>query len=39
MVINGRQLVDSLQSMGFKHVYSVAGGYSAWQAAGYKCTN
>ena len=29
----------SLQSMGFKHVYSVAGGFSAWQASGYECTS
>lgn len=29
----------SLQQMGFKHVYSVAGGFLAWQAAGYECTN
>ena len=29
----------SLQSMGFKQVYSVEGGYLAWQAAGYECTN
>lgn len=29
----------SLQQMGFKHVYSVAGGFLAWQAAGYGCTN
>jgi len=29
----------SLQQMGFKHVYSVAGGFLAWQAAGYECTD
>jgi rhodanese-related sulfurtransferase len=29
----------SLQQMGFKHVYSVAGGFLAWQAAGFECTN
>ncbi len=29
----------SLQQMGFKDVYSVAGGFLAWQAAGYDCTN
>ena len=29
----------SLQQMGFKNVYSVAGGFLAWQAAGYKCVN
>lgn len=28
----------SLQQMGFKHVYSVAGGFLAWQAAGFECT-
>lgn len=28
-----------LQRMGFKHVYSVAGGFLAWQAAGYECTH
>lgn len=27
----------SLQQMGFKNVYSVAGGFLAWQAAGYPC--
>ncbi|WP_415225704.1 rhodanese-like domain-containing protein [Psychromonas sp.] len=29
----------SLQMMGFKDVYSVAGGFLAWQAAGYDCAN
>lgn len=29
----------SLQQMGFKNVYSVAGGFLAWQAAGFECTN
>ena len=29
----------SLQQMGFKNVYSVAGGFLAWQAAGYACAN
>ncbi|MFT6925427.1 MAG: rhodanese-related sulfurtransferase [Psychromonas sp.] len=29
----------SLQQMGFKHVYSVAGGFLAWQAAGFECSN
>ncbi|PKH01158.1 sulfurtransferase [Psychromonas sp. MB-3u-54] len=28
----------SLQQMGFKDVYSVAGGFLAWQAAGFECT-
>ena len=28
----------SLQQMGFKNVYSVAGGFLAWQSAGYPCT-
>jgi len=28
----------SLQMMGFKDVYSVAGGFLAWQAAGYAAT-
>lgn len=27
----------SLQQMGFKNVYSIAGGFLAWQAAGYSC--
>ena len=27
----------SLQMMGFKDAYSVAGGFLAWQAAGYAC--
>ncbi|HEY5716600.1 MAG TPA: rhodanese-like domain-containing protein [Psychromonas sp.] len=29
----------SLQQMGFKNVYSVAGGFVAWQAAGYECAS
>jgi len=29
----------SLQQMGFKRIYSVAGGFLAWQAAGYECTD
>lgn len=27
----------SLQQMGFKNVHSIAGGFLAWQAAGYSC--
>ncbi|WP_372881235.1 rhodanese-like domain-containing protein [Psychromonas sp.] len=29
----------SLQQMGFENVYSVAGGFLAWQAAGYVCSD
>ena len=29
----------SLQLMGFSNVYSIAGGFIAWQAANYPCTN
>lgn len=28
---------NSLQLMGFENVYSIAGGFLAWQAAGYPC--
>ncbi|PKF61506.1 sulfurtransferase [Psychromonas sp. psych-6C06] len=29
----------SLQQMGFKEVYSIAGGFLAWQAAGYEVSS